>query len=318
MKYRYILGLSSATLILFISTTGFDLPSIGGGKIGSAIGKSIGSVVPVPNSAVTGISNLLYDWEVSSKKPKDNPEVTAKIEKINAQMKEIFDRLKRAAESDQKYSAVAKETNWRLNTLQDKENGIVTATAHSGGGIAIYTGVFPIAKDEGALAAILGHELTHVLAQHGLERTKSTVGAAVLTIGPLIASGVTPDKMDPKVIGPVAGALGVGYLFGVHMPLEREHELEADCGGLMLAAKAGYDPRKIETFWERMNGLSSEDKKKYHFLDAHPINPERLSHIKSDTCMRPALDAYTALVQQLRAKGEEPPDSSKRLPPDIG
>ncbi len=324
MKQQSILGFSSAAIVtmgLFISVTGFDLPNIGGGKIGSTIGKSIGSVVPVPTSAVTGISNFLYDWEVSNKKPKDNPDMNAQnaqMEKINAQMKEIFDRLKRAAESDPKYGAIAKETNWRLNTLRDKENGIVTATAYSGGGIAIYTGVLPIAKDEGALASILGHELIHVLAQHGLERTKSTVGASVLTIGPLIASGVTPDKMDPKVIGPVAAALGAGYLFGVHMPLEREHELEADCSGLMLAAKAGYDPRKIGTFWERMNGLSAEDKKKYHFLDAHPMNQERLDHIKSDACMRPALDAYTDLVQKLRAKGEEPPDSSKGLLRDIG
>lgn len=103
MKQQSILGFSSAAIVtmgLFISVTGFDLPNIGGGKIGSTIGKSIGSVVPVPTSAVTGISNFLYDWEVSNKKPKDNPDMNAQnaqMEKINAQMKEIFDRLKRAA-----------------------------------------------------------------------------------------------------------------------------------------------------------------------------------------------------------------------------
>jgi Peptidase family M48 len=307
MKILSILGLSSATLCLCISVTACDKVNLtevakvgnqlagsqtayggtsGGGIAGSPVGQLLSNVpISVPTSVVAKLGNGLYNWEVGRKEKETTPKV------IN-QMTHIFDLLKTVVLSDQTYSAVAKEMDWQLNTL--KEN-IAMAKAFPGGGIAIYTGVIPIAQNEAALAAILGHEMAHVLKQHEVNRLTGDVAVAAATLGPAIASGM--GKVDPKVVGPVAGALGVGYLFGVRPHWQQSQELEADCLGLELAVKAGYDPEKIKGFWRRMMDIKDTNPNAMpEFLNDHPIDKDRLKHIE-DRCMPAAKSNYNEMVK---------------------
>ncbi len=314
MRCRYMLGLSSATILLFLSMTGCDKLNIpGGGMAGSPMAEQLAAgaikasppstvATAIPPSTLARLGNVIYDWEVKRREKEDDPNVTA-------QMHRIFQRLKEVALADPTYGAVAKEMDWKLNTIRDKE--IVMADAYPGGGVAIYNGVFTIAENEGALAAILGHEMAHVLARHELNRMTGDVAATAMTVGSAIASGTMPDKMDPKVIGPVAGALGIGYIFGVRQPWQRANELEADCLGLLLAAKAGYDPEKINGFWRRMNNDATKANDSYQFLNDHPINENRITHIKT-TCLSPAQKVYDQVESVHRQ------DASATLPDVAG
>jgi predicted Zn-dependent protease len=193
-------------MFLFISITAFDMPKLPGSGAMDVI-----KALPVPDSMkpsvppvlVASVGNAIYNWEVGRRTKESDKDVSDRMD-------QIFDRLKAAALTHPTYGAVAKEIEWKLNTLREQKPA--TAAAFPGGGIAIYDGVFPIAQYEGVLASILGHEMAHLLAKHHLQRMNSDVAAAVMTIGPAIASGTNPDKLDPKIIGPVAGAMGIGYL----------------------------------------------------------------------------------------------------------
>lgn len=325
MNVRSMLGLSTATLCICITVAACDKVNLaevakvgnqlagsqteeggtsGGGMAGLSVAGQLLKDVPisVPPSAVAKLGNALYSFEILRKKSIKETEPS-----VTDQMARIFALLKTAAQTDQTYGKVAQAMDWQLNTL--KEN-IAMAKAFPGGGIVIYDGVFPVAQNEGALAAILGHEMAHVLKQHELKRLTGDVAVAAATLGPAIASGM--GEVDPKVVGPVAGALGVGYLFGVRPHWQRSQEDEADCLGLELATKAGYDPEKIKGFWRRMKALNGESPSAMpQFLNDHPIDDDRLAHIENQ-CMSTAKKDYDEIVKN--GKNQE----ASALLPGIG
>lgn len=245
----------------------------------------------VSPSTLASWGNKLYNEEVEQRKEKNEIETNTSV---TDQMNRIFDQLKSAALVDQEYGAVAKEMDWRLNTIRDTK--VVMAKAYPGGGIAIYAGVFNVAKNEGALAAILGHEMAHVLARHGLKRMAGHAAVAGATLGSAIALAMKPEKRDRQVIAGVTGALAIGYLVGGRQAWERAQEHDADCLGLRLAAKAGYDPTKIEGFWRTME-KNKEANDKYQFLNDHPIDNDRIEHINklddnNTSCMSRSQEVY--------------------------
>ncbi|TKB66222.1 MAG: M48 family metallopeptidase [Nitrospira sp.] len=306
MKYGSILGLASATMFLFMTACD-QLPIAGGGIAGlSTAGQS------TLNSPVLldKLGKIFYA-DATNGREKYTAEASKEDKKVTDQMTGIFDLLIDAAKHNQKYGAVANEMAWQLTTIKDK--AIINAKAVPGGGIIIYDGVFKPAQNEAGLAALLGHEMVHVLARHGLKRLAGSAATAAATIGPLIASGVTLGNMDPEVIGPVAGALGVGAAYGVHQQWEQLQEHDADCDGLLLAAEAGYNPEEINTFWGNMAKLTEEQKKTIQFLADHPMNDDRLAHIKKE-CLPNAGTAYNNRVQKLQATGQKKPNSIEPLP----
>src|SRR5439155_334524 len=72
------------------------------------------------------------------------------------------------AAKNSKYAERARQFEWEVTVIKDDKT--MNAFALPGGKIAVYTGIFPVAKNEAGLAAILGHEVTHALARHGAER----------------------------------------------------------------------------------------------------------------------------------------------------
>ena len=74
-------------------------------------------------------------------------------------------------------------------------------------------------------------------------------------------------------------AYGVGAQIGVLLPYSRLQESEADEIGLIFMAKAGYDPRTAEDFWQRME-QNSDGSSTPEFLSTHPLNKTRIENIK--------------------------------------
>jgi predicted Zn-dependent protease len=166
-------------------------------------------------------------------------------------VKRVVARIVEAAKRS-KYAEMANQFQWEVTVIKDDKTA--NAFALPGGKMAVYTGIFPMAKTEAGLAAVMGHEVVHALARHGAERMSQgqLTNATLQVVG--AAAGASGGG---GMLGQAAmAALGVGAQVGVLLPFSRKHESEADYVGILLAADAGYDPRESVALWERMGRMS--------------------------------------------------------------
>jgi predicted Zn-dependent protease len=201
-------------------------------------------------------------------------------------VKRVAARIIEAAKRS-KYAEMAQQFQWEVTVIKDDK--IMNAFALPGGKIAVYTGIFPVAKTEAGLAAVLGHEVVHALARHGAERMSQgqLTNVALQVAGAAIgASGGNPMLSQAAM-----AALGAGAQVGVLLPFSRAHESEADYIGILLAADAGYDPRESIHLWERMEQLSSGGGPA-EFLSTHPGHETRIQQLKKS--MSEAMAIYQA------------------------
>ena len=191
------------------------------------------------------------------------------IEPVNRVAKRIIEAAKRS-----KYAEAANAFEWEVTVIKD--DNTKNAWAMPGGKIAVYTGIFPMAKDEAGLAAIMGHEVIHALAQHGGERmSHGTLAQAGLTVSNI---GMAILGVDPALNQLAMAALGAGTQGLVLLPFSRKHESEADYVGVLLAADAGYDPREAIHIWERMAAASGGGQPE--FMSTHPSHETRIRDLK--------------------------------------
>ncbi len=162
---------------------------------------------------------------------------------------------------------------WEVSVIESDE---ANAFCLPGGKIAVYTGIIPVARNEHALAAIMGHEIAHALLRHGAERMAQQ---KLVQIGQLAASMSVGD-MDPQQQQMVMAALGAGAKFGLILPFSRDHESEADRIGLLLSAAACYDPRESVGLWERM-GAASGGAAPPEFMSTHPASATRIQQLQA-------------------------------------
>jgi len=122
-----------------------------------------------------------------------------------------------------------------------------------GGKIGVYTGLLQLANSQHQLAAVIGHEVAHVLASHGNERVSVAFAAdSGLKIAQLLAGEPTQQKAQ------LLGLLGLGAQVGILLPYGRTQESEADILGLDYMAKAGFDPRQSVVLWENMGKVGGQ------------------------------------------------------------
>ena len=157
---------------------------------------------------------------------------------------------------------------WEVNVIRSDQ---ANAFALPGGKLAVYTGMIPVAENEDALAAVMGHELAHAIARHGAERMAHQ---KLVQFGLMAGSFVLGD-MSVQTRRMVVGAMGAGAQYGVLMPFSRKHESEADYLGLILLAHACYDPREAPALWERM-GASAGGKAPPEMMSTHPAPETRI------------------------------------------
>ena len=122
------------------------------------------------------------------------------------------------------------------------ESDTANAFALPGGKVAVYTGLLKYMENEAELAAVVGHEMGHIVARHGSERMSQRLFAGILVAGGAAAIGLS--DMEDSTKGIAIAALGAGATVGVLLPYSRRHEYEADHLGATYMAKAGYDPRQ--------------------------------------------------------------------------
>jgi predicted Zn-dependent protease len=169
-------------------------------------------------------------------------------------------------------SQSAHQGEWEVVVFDSAQ---VNAFALPGGKIGVYTGILNVTENQDQLAAIIGHEVGHVIEHHSNERLSankvSNIGMAVAAIA-LGASDV-----DNKGLW-VAG-LGIGIQYGIIMPYSRAHESEADIVGQNLMARSGFAPQASVQLWKNMSKLSKDTPPE--FMSTHPSNETRIKKLNA-------------------------------------
>jgi predicted Zn-dependent protease len=166
------------------------------------------------------------------------------------------------------------EYKWEFTVINDPET--VNAYAVPGGKVAVYTGIFGPARDEAGLAVVLGHEVAHALARHPAERMSQEMLLQLGGVGLGVALG-----RNPALANQVLQVYGLGAGVGVALPFSRAQESEADHIGLILMAKAGYDPRTALELWQRMEKKEGGKGAPPEFLSTHPGYETRVQQLRS-------------------------------------
>jgi predicted Zn-dependent protease len=161
---------------------------------------------------------------------------------------------------------------WEYNLVDDKT---VNAWCMPGGKIVVYTGLLPITQNEAALAAVMGHEVSHALLQHGNQRMSQGLLASVGQVALAVAVANKPEETQNLFLT----AYGVGATVGVMLPFSRKHELQADQYGLIWTAMAGYNPQEAIYLWERME-KASNGQNPPEFLSTHPSEGRRIEQLQ--------------------------------------
>jgi predicted Zn-dependent protease len=185
---------------------------------------------------------------------------------IMGRVARITGRLVTIAEQDYPNSA---DWKWSVAIIDDTDT--VNAWCMAGGRMAVYTGLFDQLKlTDDEFAQIMGHEISHALANHTAERMSR---AMATTLG-VVAVGAASDSNLA-----VTGA-SLAAKVALELPNSRTAETEADSLGMQLATKAGYDPEAAVTLWQKMGDLS-DGKRSPEFLGTHPAPDNRQATLQS-------------------------------------
>ena len=182
---------------------------------------------------------------------------------VNGAVEAVGQRLARVAERP--------DYKWRFVAIDDPKQQ--NAFCLPGGKVAVYTGIFPIAESTNGLAVVLGHEIAHALARHGAERISQ--GLVTQAGGSLLGAWLGGGPGTNTILA----AYGLGAQLGVLLPYSRTQESEADHIGLLLMARAGYDPRGALAFWHRMERAAGGNPPE--FLSTHPSHGTREQQIQA-------------------------------------
>ncbi len=225
----------------------------------------------IPEAKAPSVSDEQYGHNVAQQLSEQyqvdyaNPELN--------RIEEIVDRLTKAAKADAQ--------QWHVVIFRDK---LKNAAATRGNHIFIWTGMLESTKSDGELAAILGHEIGHVLAGHTAGDPQEEVKRILIQVVGM-AAGVAASiaTRTPQISGTVGdlassltGSIGEGLLINPH---SRQNEFEADQIGLELMAEAKYDPNEAIEFWNRAS-KNPEFSSSFSILSTHPAAPDRLERLQ--------------------------------------
>lgn len=187
--------------------------------------------------------------------------------------------------TDAKYQQQA----WEIVVFDSDQ---VNAFALPGGKIGVYTGLLLVAENQHQLAAVLGHEVAHVMAGHANERLSSNQALQTTLQVTDSALGVMNNRYRQEI----SGMLGLGAQVGLILPFSRMHETEADVVGLDLMARAGFDPDQSTKLWQNMVAQGSGQTPQ--FFSSHPAPENRIKALSEK--IPHVLPLYQAAQQQGR------------------
>lgn len=159
-------------------------------------------------------------------------------------------------------------TQWDVTVFDEPSPN---AFALPGGKIGVHSGLFDVAQNQDQLAAVLGHEIAHVLEGHANERvsTQYATESGIALVG-VLSGGASPAQQE------LLGLLGTGAIV---LPFSRAQESEADQVGLMLMARAGFDPGQSIALWQNMAQAGGATPPE--FMSTHPSHGTRIANLQA-------------------------------------
>lgn len=175
------------------------------------------------------------------------------------------------------------EADWEYILFEDPS---ANAFAMPGGKIAVFTGLLEHVESDDELAAVIGHEIAHVLLKHANQRMSAELLRGVG--GALAVAGTSNMEDENRAL--VLAAYGLGTQVGIMLPYSRSHESQADRLGLIIAARSGYNPRAALDFWKKMDAASPRSVPEW--FSTHPGYDTRIETLTQ--AMPEALQYYEA------------------------
>jgi predicted Zn-dependent protease len=201
-------------------------------------------------------------------------------------------------------AAGAGEAPWNVYVLRG--DSVVNAAATRGNFVFVWTGMLRTVQSEGELAAVLAHEMGHVLADHTQPTPSEETSEIMASVGGNVASQVVAVQGPYGALSGIAGILAKEAIKAfIVNPESQRKEHEADHVGLFLMADAGYDPRDAIALWTTMSQQGSGAEVPT-FFSSHPANDERIVELQQ------RLPAATERYQV--AKNLEPRPQKERPP----
>ncbi|MDO4710135.1 MAG: M48 family metallopeptidase [Pseudomonadota bacterium] len=187
--------------------------------------------------------------------------------------------------------------NWRQYAWENAvfSDDSPNAFALPGGKVGIHTGIFKVAKNQDQLAAVVAHEIGHVVARHHDERITRQLGTqmGVGLLGALLGAAYGQSVGDFATQG--GGMIAQGAIL---LPNNRTQESEADVVGQQLMARAGFDPRQAVELWRNM--IAAGGARMPQWLSTHPDPQSRLRE------MGVRAEGLMPIYEQARGSGKRP------------
>ena len=223
----------------------------------------------VSDSELVALSIQQYDSTLKTSKLSSDPQKVQLVRRVGARIARATEDLLR----QRGLEAEIQSYKWEFNLIDDPK--VANAWCMPGGKVAVYTGILPVTKDETGLAVVMGHEIAHAIAKHGNERMSEGLLVQMGGVALSVALGTEPGLTNDLFMQ----AYGMTTNVGLMLPHSRLQESEADHIGLILMAKAGYDPREAIPFWQRMNEQGGS--RPPEFLSTHPAPESRIHDIEA-------------------------------------
>lgn len=235
-------------------------------------------ILLVPNDQMLQLSSTEYKQFLDTSRVINSTADAAMVDRVG-------NRLRQAVETymnQNGYASRIEGFKWEYHLVQDKQ---VNAWCMPGGKIVVYSGILPYTQNEAGLATVLGHEISHAIAQHGNERMSEGLVANGLLQAGQLAAGIATSNKTAQTQALFQQAIGTGgplmYQYFGALPHSRKQESEADHLGLIFMSMAGYDPNEAITFWTRM-AQNSQGKAPAEFLSDHPSDARRIADLKAE------------------------------------
>ena len=180
---------------------------------------------------------------------------------VVAFVKGMTDRILPQAEKDRP------GLKWEVKVIDDPKT--VNAFATPGGFLYVYSGLLLAAADSAEVAGVLAHEAGHVSGRHSARQMVDAFGLQAV-------AGLALGK-DPGLAGQLAAGVGTK---GFMLANSRGDETEADEYGARYASAAGYDPRGLVTFFEKLKQQEGKSPQTLAFLSDHPATGDRIEHVE--------------------------------------
>jgi predicted Zn-dependent protease len=253
-------GMKPMLAAALAATLGASL-GLGACAYNEALGRN--QLLLVDNSALASAAEQAWAQQLASGKVSRDAAATARVRAVGQRLVQ---------------AAGLADRPWQYVVFDDPT---ANAFVLPGGQVGVNTGLLAIVDNDDQLAAVLGHEIAHMVLNHAAERYSQT---AATQLGLGIAQSALGGGAGSERAQTIASLGGIGAQLGVLLPFSRRHELEADRVGVDYMARAGYRPSQALQLWRNMaagrtgaGGAGGAG----GFTSTHPSDAERLAALEA-------------------------------------